>query len=157
MKKLESSLKNMFLVLTGITVISVALLAVVNRLTEGPIAQANADALSHALQEVLPDFDEVQADTVFRKNGEGVDEIYCIIYPAKNKGCWVGSAVRMATSKGYGGDIVILVGFDSEGNILNYSVLASSETPGLGSKADTWFGGYKKKQTKGVDTSRFGH
>ena len=79
MKKLESSLKNMFLVLTGITVISVALLAVVNRLTEGPIAQANADALSHALQEVLPDFDEVQADTVFRKNGEGVDEIYCII------------------------------------------------------------------------------
>ena len=36
MKKLESSLKNMLLVLTGVTAISVALLAYVNELTKEP-------------------------------------------------------------------------------------------------------------------------
>ena len=46
MKKLESSLKNMLLVLTGVTAISVALLAYVNELTKEPIAQANAKTLS---------------------------------------------------------------------------------------------------------------
>ena len=53
MKKLESSLKNMLLVLTGVTAISVALLAYVNELTKGPIAEANAKTLNEALKEVL--------------------------------------------------------------------------------------------------------
>ena len=39
MKKLQSSLKNMLLVLTGVTAVSVALLAYVNELTKGPIAE----------------------------------------------------------------------------------------------------------------------
>ena len=45
MKKLESSLKNMVIVLTAITVIATGLLAYVNQLTAGPIAEANAKAL----------------------------------------------------------------------------------------------------------------
>ena len=36
----------MLLVLTGVTAISVALLAYVNELTKGPIAEANAKTLS---------------------------------------------------------------------------------------------------------------
>ena len=39
MKKLESSLKNMVLVLTVLTVIAVALWGYVNELTKGPIAK----------------------------------------------------------------------------------------------------------------------
>lgn len=54
MKKLESSLKNMLLVLTGVTAISVALLAYVNELTKEPIAQANAKTLSDAVSAVVP-------------------------------------------------------------------------------------------------------
>ena len=50
MKKLESSLKNMLLVLTGVTAISVALLAYVNQLTAAPIAEAEARALSDAVR-----------------------------------------------------------------------------------------------------------
>lgn len=53
MKKLESSLKNMLLVLTGVTAISVALLAYVNELTKEPIAQANAKTLSDAVSAVV--------------------------------------------------------------------------------------------------------
>mgnify|MGYP000839778756 CR=1 FL=1 len=40
MKKLESSLKNMVIVLTGVTVVAGALLGYVNELTKEPIEQA---------------------------------------------------------------------------------------------------------------------
>ena len=33
----------------------------------------------------------------------------------------------------------VLVGFDTEGKILGYTILQASETPGLGAKAATWF------------------
>ena len=33
----------------------------------------------------------------------------------------------------------MLVGFDTEGNILGYTLLEHAETPGLGAKADQWF------------------
>ena len=32
-----------------------------------------------------------------------------------------------------------MVGFDSEGTITGYQILQTGETPGLGTKADTWF------------------
>ena len=140
MKKLESSLKNMLLVLTGITAISVALLAFVNELTKGPIAEANMKTLNEALKQVLPEFTNnpvSEADTVYsEKNGKQVVDF--IIYPAEADGKWIGSAVE-ATSLGFGGELKVLVGFDAEGNIYNYSLLSHAETPGLGSKADIWF------------------
>ena len=43
---------------------------------------------------------------------------------------------------GFGGELKVLVGFNAEGKIYNYSLLAHAETPGLGSKADKWFGAY---------------
>lgn len=53
----------------------------------------------------------------------------------------VGTAVE-AKSMGFGGELKVLVGFNAEGKIYNYSLLAHTETPGLGSKADKWFGAY---------------
>ena len=38
-------------------------------------------------------------------------------------------------SKGYGGEIKMLVAVSSDGKVLDYSILTSNETPGLGSKA----------------------
>ncbi len=130
----------MLLVLTGITAISVALLAFVNELTKGPIAEANMKTLNAALMQVLPEFDNnpvEESDTIFAdKNGKKVVDF--IIYPAKANGEWIGSAVE-ATSLGFGGEMKVLVGFDAQGNIYNYSLLSHAETPGLGSKADIWF------------------
>ncbi len=130
----------MLLVLTGITAISVALLAFVNGLTKGPIAEANMKTLNEALMQVLPSFTNnpvSEADTVYsEKNGKQVVDF--IIYPAKDGDKWIGSAVE-ATSLGFGGELKVLVGFDAEGNIYNYSLLSHAETPGLGSKADIWF------------------
>ena len=46
---------------------------------------------------------------------------------------------------GFGGELKVLVGFDAEGKIIDYSLLSHAETPGLGSKAADWF----KKGNKG--------
>ena len=138
MKKLESSLKNMLLVLTGVTAISVALLAYVNELTKGPIAEANAKTLSDAISIVVPAFDNNPTAEATKETVNGVEYT---IYPAKKDGQWVGAAVE-SSAMGFGGELKVLVGFDAEGKIYNYSLLAHAETPGLGSKADKWFGAY---------------
>ena len=133
----------MLLVLTGVTAVSVALLAYVNELTKGPIAEANAKTLNEALKKVLPEYTNnpvAESDTVFsEKDGKKVVDF--IVYPAKKGEEWVGSAVE-SKAMGFGGELKVLVGFDANGKIYNYSLLAHTETPGLGSKADKWFGAY---------------
>lgn len=125
----------MLLVLTGVTVVSVALLAWVNELTKEPIAQANAKALNDAVNLVIPGFDN---DPIAEKKTQEVNGVEYAVYPATKGGEYIGAAVE-ASSMGFGGELKILVGFDAQGNILNYSLLSHAETPGLGSKADVWF------------------
>ena len=56
MVKLESSFKNMALVLTGISLFAGALLASVYTVTQEPIEAAKAAKQQHAIKEVLPAF-----------------------------------------------------------------------------------------------------
>ena len=146
MKKLESSLKNMVLVLTGVTEIAGALLGYVNELTKGPITEANAKALSDAIALVVPGFDNNPADAPesFELNGATYK-----IYKATKGGEFIGAAVE-SSANGFGGALNVLVGFDKEGNIIDYSLLSHAETPGLGSKAADWF----KKGQKGDITGK---
>ena len=115
--------------------ISVALLAYVNELTKGPIAEANAKALSEAVKAVVPGFDN---DPIAEKRVQELDGASFAIYPATKEGQYIGAAVE-AISMGFGGELKVLVGFDAQGNILDYSVLQHAETPGLGSKSVDWF------------------
>ena len=146
MKKLSSSLKNMAIVLTGVTVVAGALLGYVNELTKGPIAEANAKALSDAIALVVPGFDNNPAEEPesIELNGTTYK-----IYKATKDGEFIGAAVE-ASSNGFGGALKVLVGFDKEGNIIDYSLLSHAETPGLGSKAADWF----KKGAKGDITGK---
>ena len=146
MKKLESSLKNMLLVLTGVTVISVALLAWANELTKEPIAAANAKTLSDAVKAVVPGFDN---DPIAEKKMQEVNGVEYAVYPATKGGEYIGAAVE-ASAMGFGGDLKVLVGFDAQGNIIDYSLLSHAETPGLGSKAADWF----KKGNRGDITGK---
>lgn len=141
MKKLESSLKNMLLVLTGVAVVSVALLAWVNEITKEPIAAANAKTLSDAVSAVVPGFDN---DPIADKKMQEVNGVQYAVYPATKGGEFIGAAVE-TSAMGFGGELKVLVGFDAQGNILDYSLLSHAETPGLGSKAVDWF----KKGGKG--------
>jgi len=141
MKKLESSFKNMVIVLTAVTVIAGGLLGWVNELTAEPIAQANAKALSDAIAVVVPGFDNEPAANPETIEVDGVEYK---IYKATKGGEFIGAAVE-ASENGFGGALTVLVGFDAEGKIIDYSLLSHSETPGLGSKAADWF----KKGAKG--------
>ena len=140
MKKLESTLLNMVLVLTSVAVIMGGILALVNHLTEGPIAEQKATALADGIKTVMcvSDLTVASTDTVKQTDGKGKELTYIIYNVCDAKGDDLGAAVE-STTGGFGGDLKVLVGFDTEGSILGYTLLEHAETPGLGAKADSWF------------------
>lgn len=136
----------MILSLTGFSIVAGGLLGWVNAATAEPIAQANAKALSDAIAVVIPGFDNNPAEEAETVEVEGTTYK---IYPATQGGKPIGAAVE-ASANGFGGTLTVLVGFDTEGNIIDYSLLSHAETPGLGSKASDWF----KKGAKGDITGK---
>ena len=140
MKKLESTLTNMVLVLTGVAVVMGGVLAFVNHLTEGPINDQKAKALADGIKTVMVSDDIVVAktDTVRQNDAKGKEMTYSIYQARDAQGKELGAAVE-STTGGFGGDLKVLVGFDAEGKILGYTLLEHAETPGLGAKADKWF------------------
>ena len=140
MKKLESTLLNMVLVLTGVAVVMGGILAFVNHLTEGPIAQQKEKTLADGIKTVMvcDDLVVTKTDTVKQNDAKGKEQTF-IIYQTQDKaGKDLGAAVE-STIGGFGGDLKVLVGFDADGKILGYTLLEHAETPGLGAKADKWF------------------
>ena len=152
MKKLESSLLNMVLVLTGVAVIMGGILAYVNHLTEGPIAQQKEKTLADGIKTVMvcDDLVVTKTDTLRRNDAKGKEQTYIIyqIQDAQNQN--LGAAVE-STTGGFGGDLKVLVGFNTEGKILGYTLLEHAETPGLGAKADKWFQRGEKGDIIGKD------
>lgn len=137
MAKLESNFKNMFLSLFTICLVVAALLAQANKMTAKPIAEAKAMKLVNAIREVVPPFDnDPVAEAYKMPDGQG-DSL--TVYPAKKGDEIVGFAINSSSNNGFGGNIQLMVGFDTENKIVNYSVLQHSETPGLGSKMTQWF------------------
>ncbi len=128
MKKLESSLKNMALVLTAISLIAGGTLAYVNKVTQGPIAEINAKNLQDGIKKVI-----LGGQAGELKVGEPVEADGYTLYETDK-----GTAVK-AVANGFGGPLEVLVGFDEKGGILGYTILSTAETPGLGVKAGTWF------------------
>ena len=49
-----------------------------------------------------------------------------------------GTAIKVAVD-GFGGKMIVMVGFAQDGTILGYKILEHQETPGLGDKAAWWF------------------
>lgn len=154
MKKLQSSLLNMVLVLTGVAAIMGSILAYMNHLTESAIAEQEKKALAEGIQAVMGG-QKVQV-------GEKPDTIIAMQDPTKHKTTYYsvfrvsdtqGKSLGVAiqdTVNGFGGPLVVLVGFDNEGTILGYRLLKQTETPGLGAKAETWF----QKGAKGDITGK---
>lgn len=137
MAKLKSTLPNMLLSLTLISLFAAGILAAVNRQTAGLIAASKAAALENAIKEVTPEFDNSPLADAYKAVTSDGDSL--IIYPATKGGQPVGVAVESFSMNGFSGEIRVIVGFDVEGNIFNYSVLQHAETPGLGSKMQEWF------------------
>ena len=126
----KSSFKNMTLCLLAICLVCSALLAGVYALTKVPIDAAAKAKNEAAIKEVLPETAAVieEERTV---DFEGQSYAYNLAYD--EKGEVVGVAINVAPV-GFGGPIVIKVGFDAAGIIWNTKVLSQAETPGLGAK-----------------------
>ena len=152
MKKLESSLTNMVLVLTGVAVIMGGILAFVNHLTEGPINAQKEKALADGIKTVMcvDELTVAKTDEVRQNDAKGKEMLFKIYQVKDAQGQDLGAAVE-STTGGFGGDLKVLVGFDPEGNILGYTLLEHAETPGLGAKADKWFQKGQKGDIIGKD------
>ena len=112
--------------------------------TSGPIAATKAAALEQAIKEVTPEFDNKPTEEAYMAVTADGDSLK--IYPATKGGEFVGAAVESNTKKGFSGEIRVIVGFDVNGKLLNYSVLQHAETPGLGAKMQEWFRMDKNQQ-----------
>lgn len=135
----------MLLSLTIICMLAGVILSGVNMYTSEPIALAKAAALEAAIKEVTPAFDNNPIQDAYKSVTSDGDSL--LIYPAVKDGKQVGVAVDSNTKNGFGGEIKVIVGFDTEGKLVNYSVLQHAETPGLGSKMQEWFRTEKNRQS----------
>lgn len=135
---MKSTLVNMVVSLGVITVVAAAALAGVYSLTKEPIAQAKAQKQQDAIGQVLPGIEfnnnpaEEKQEIVV--NGETVT-----VFPARQDGQLVGTAVESHDNNGFSGLITVMYGFNTEGDITGYAVMQHAETPGLGSKMGEWF------------------
>jgi electron transport complex protein RnfG len=127
MAKMESTLKNMVLSLSLISMTMAAGLSLVFIMTKGPIEKADKLKEVTAVTEVLPSFDN---DPIkLKKEIEGLT-----FYTATKAGQIVGCAVKTFTTKGFSGRFDLMVGFKPDGSINKIVVVDQKETPGLGAK-----------------------
>lgn len=129
----------MVLVLVGVALVTGCILAYVNNITAAPIKAQASKTLAEGIKAVMGGMElTVAKDDTVKQNIKGKETVFVIhkAVGADNKD--LGVAIE-STTGGFGGDLQVLVGFDVNGNILGYTILKHSETPGLGAKADKWF------------------
>ena len=137
MAKLESTLQNMILSLVIICVVAAGALAGVYILTKANIEAQEIAKKQNAILKVLPEGCEVS---------DAEETAGLKVYKAYQGGEWIATAVE-TSEVGFDGPQVIMVGFDAEGQVINYEVLKQTETPGLGAHIDHWFKDQKGNQS----------
>ena len=100
-----------------------AVLAVVNSITKGPIAEIQAEKTRNAISVVLPGAGDVEEMVLSGDTG-----IVSAVYAAE-----AGYAVEV-TPGGFDGEITMMVGV-ADGKVTGISVISHTETPGLGAVA----------------------
>lgn len=128
----------MVVVLVACALVTGGLLAYVNHVTEGPIALQSERTLADGIKTVMGGGNlRVTANDTVKQDMGGKTYLF-VVHKTSQGGKEIGAAVE-STTQGFGGDLKVLVGFDHQGTILGYTILSSSETPGLGAKAGQWF------------------
>ncbi len=133
----------MVLVLSIITLVAAVSLGSVYNLTKEPIEASKREKKENAIREVLLPFDRI--DEAIEVKLEGMAKPF-FVFKAYQGNQLVGAAVQTYTMNGFSGEIKVMVGFNIDGEIVNYSILEQKETPGLGTKMDVWFKTKKGKQ-----------
>lgn len=159
---MSKTVKNV-VVLTVITVIAGALLGYVYDLTKEPIATQQEEAKQEAYALVFPTAASFEADdsidisneaSVLEKSGYTADSVTEVLKAVDGNGNYLGYVFSVTSKEGYGGDISISVGIDSERTVLGVEILDINETAGLGMKAkEPAF----KEQFKGKNVASFAY
>ena len=111
--------------LTVIAAVCAAVLATVNAVTKDQIATIKTRATQNAARLVMPaSVKEVEQKT-------GTDGDYFVGKGANGQP--LAYALKGVSHQGYGGDIVLMVGFLPDRTVITYQKLEAAETPGLGS------------------------
>lgn len=141
MAKAKSSAVKNIVVLFFIALISVSVLAVLNQITMEPIAKAEQEAKAEIYRKVYADaadFEEMNGFTGETSSYAPTDPsiTFNAVLAAKDQGGnTIGYVIDATSANGYGGDVQIAVGISNEGTLTAFSVIAASETPGLGARA----------------------
>jgi electron transport complex protein RnfG len=120
--------------LGGFCLVCSAVLALAYRFSEPEIEQRQKEDMEASLGQVVPARyrgNDMVADTVAVDGPAGKTTVY----RARKDGQVTAVAYRVV-GQGYGGDIVIVMGVDRNGEILGVRVVQHAETPGLGDKID---------------------
>lgn len=136
MKKLESTLPNMVLALGIVCILAATLLGGMYMITKEPIEKQMKAQQEAAILEVAPPFNNnpEKEKMEIEENGE-----IFTVYPAISDGKLVGAAVEGSSMNGFAGQVTVMCGFDLDGTVRDYRVIQQAETPGLGTKMETWF------------------
>lgn len=113
------------LVLTLICLVISTALAFTNEKTAPIIAQAEQTKAEQARKDVLP-----EADNFTKMELTDLPSTVTEVFKADNGTGFV----FMLTAKGYGGDMKLICGVDTDGKITDCKTLSQSETKGLGTK-----------------------
>ena len=127
-------------ILLAITVIAGFVLGAVYQITKGPIAQAEAAAAMEAYKEVFADasdFTEIEVNAgALAAGGITGSDINKVLEAKATDGSVLGYVFVITNHEGYAGDIQFTLGVSMDGTTNGISILAISETPGLGMEAE---------------------
>ena len=161
---MKSSFFKNCLALLAITLVAGFALSAVNEITKEPIALAEEKARSEAYQTVFSgaQFQAVEnAEELLSKFN--TENAYCsvedVLEAKDENGNSIGYVMSATSPSGYGGDIRVAVGISSETEeITGFSVLANSETAGLGAKCteDFFTSQFAGKSARGISYTKTG-
>ena len=144
-------------ILLAITVIAGFVLGAVYQITKGPIAEAEAAAAMEAYKEVFAeasDFTEVEVNTeALLQGGITGSDIDKVLEAKGADGSALGYVFVITNHEGYAGDIQFTLGVSNDGTTNGISILAISETPGLGMEAENVL----KPQFAGKNATQFNY
>ncbi len=148
-------------ILFAITLIAGLLLGLVYQITKDPIAAQKEKAKKAAYKEVFADagdFKEEELAQIGDSEWKGagfeavsVDEVIAAKASDSSDSETLGYVITVTTKEGYSGDISFTIGIRNDGTVNGISLLAISETAGLGMKA----GEVLSPQFKGKNVEKF--
>jgi len=120
--------------LGGFATFSAALLIIGNLTTSAPIAARQEEDMRASLSQVI--LPEMHDNNLLNNRITIQDQDHSVDAYQATKGGKVTGVAYQIYGYGYGGEIVLMMGVDTAGNILGVRVLSHAETPGLGDKIE---------------------